>query len=269
MLQTTKMRLPTCKEWDSLSRITGGNNKILNWAEMYSWCQDSDLLGMRMVKGRSDCRFMRRIVETERSNVVGFRPVFEADPRQQDGDIVLVGTLYMNDEPVKVPKQPLPNGDIQDYVPGATLRLGQPMVDPDYQIMAIKVGDILIADRVLLKNISWPETGGALPLFFVTEANDVDATSEVIAVARTRDEAWLEMYRAFVCRIELLNSIDEAPDGPHPLPIPSKEEARAGWGRTLDGVWGYISLDHASIVDDGGTTGFSISEFALDRNLLL
>lgn len=269
MLQTMKMRLPTCEEWDSLSKIAGGSNKIFNWAEMYSWCQDSDFLGMRIVKGRDGCRLMRRVVETERHNAVGFRPVFEATPGQQDGDIVTVGTLYMNDEPVKVPKQPILNGDIQDYVPGATLRLGQPLVDPDYQIRAIKVGNVLIADRVLLKNISWLEAGGALPLFFVTEANDADATSEVIAVARTRDEAWLEMYQAFVCRIELLNAIDEAPDGPHPLPIPSEEEARAGWGRTLDGVWRYISLDHASIVDDGGTTGFSISEFVLDRNLFL
>lgn len=267
MLQTTKMRLPTCEEWDNLSIITGGDDKILNWAEMYFWCQDSDSMGMRMVKGRNGCRFMRCVVETERYSVVGFRPVFEADPGQQDGDIVTVGTLYMNDKPVKVPKRPILNGDIQDYVPGATLRLGQPMVDPDYQIRAIKVGDILIADRVLLKNISWPETGGALPLFFVTEASDVDATSEVIAVARTRDEAWLEMYWTFVGRIEVLSFIDKNPDGPHPLPIPSEEEARAGWGKTLGGVWAYISLDHASIVDDGGTTGFSVSMLALDRNL--
>lgn len=269
MLQTTKMRLPTCAEWNRLAEITNGRNSKMHWDGIYSWCQDSDFPCMRMAKGCNGCLFTRRIHEGERLDTVGFRPVFDADPKQRDGDIVMVGTLYMDDKPVKVPEYPTATGDVQDYITGATLTLGQPLADPDYQITAIKVGDCLIADRVLLKNISWPETGGALPLFFVTEANDVDATSEVIAVARTRDDAWLEMYRAFVCRIELLNSIDEAPDGPHPLPIPSEEEARAGWGRTLDGVWRYISLDHASIVADGGTTGFSISEFALDRNLFL
>ena len=180
----------------------------------------------------------------------------------------MAGTLYMHGEPVKIPKRPKADGDIQDYIPGATLELGAPLVDPDYQISAIRVGDVLIADRVLLKNISWSETGGALPLFFFFFSYGEDATSEVIAVAKTREAAWQEMYQAFVCRIELLNSIDENPAGPHPLPIPSKEEARAGWGKTLDGVWGYISLDHATITDDGGRTGFSISEFSLDRSLV-
>ena len=87
-------------------------------------------------------------------------------------------------------------------------------------------------------------------------------------MAKTREAAWQEMYRTFVCRIELLNSIDENPNGLHPLPIPFEEEARAGWGKTLDGVWGYISQDHATITDDGGRTEFSISEFAVDRNLV-
>lgn len=268
MLQTTKMRLPACAEWNRLIEITNGKNSKIHWDGIYSWCQDSDFLGMRMAKGRNGCRFVRRLREDERHYTVGFRPVFEADPKQRDGEIVVVGTLYMDDEPVRVPEQPIPNGDILDYVPGATLRLGQPLVDPAYQITAIKVGDSLIADRVLLKNISWPETCGALSLFFVTEANGEDTSSEVIAAARTRDEAWLEMYRSFVVRIELLSSLDEKPNGPpHPLPIPSKEEARTGWSNTLDGVWGYISLDHATITSDGSTTGFSISEFALDRNL--
>lgn len=271
MMQTKNMRLPTCEEWNRLTEVTNGENGKMHWAGIYSWCQDSDFAGTRMVRGCHSDHYLCRTAETERRPSVGFRPVFEMPldaSSLRDGDLVTVGTLYMNNEPVNVPKYPTKDGDIPDYIPGAILRLGQPLVDADYQISAIRVGDVLIADRVLLKNISWPETGGALPLFFVTEANGEDANSEVIAVAKTREAAWQEMYQAFVCRIELLNSIDENPAGPHPLPIPSKEEARAGWGKTLDGVWGYISLDHATITDDGGRTGFSISEFALDRNLV-
>lgn len=269
-MQTKNMRLPTCEEWNRLVELTNGDDDIMHWSGVYSWCQDCDFTGTRMVRGNHNSRYMCRTKETERWGSVGFRPVFQlpVGTTAREGSLIMAGTLYMNGEPVKIPKRPKADGDIQDYIPGATLELGAPLVDPDYQISAIRVGDVLIADRVLLKNISWSETGGALPLFFVTEAYGEDANSEVIAVAKTREAAWQEMYQAFVCRIELLNSIDENPAGPHPLPIPSKEEARAGWGKTLDGVWGYISQDHATITDDGGRTEFSISEFAVDRNLV-
>ena len=61
----------------------------------------------------------------------------------------------MDDQPVKVPVNPTEDGDIPDYIPGAKLKLGAPIQDAAYQVQAIKVGNVLIADRVLLKNISW------------------------------------------------------------------------------------------------------------------
>ena len=69
----------------------------------------------------------------------------------------MAGTLYMNDMPVKVPQNPISIGDIPDYIPGAKLELGAPIQDAAYQVQAIKIGNIMIADRVLLKNISWDD----------------------------------------------------------------------------------------------------------------
>lgn len=47
--------------------------------------------------------------------------------------------------------------DITDYVPGARLALGPALDDPAYQVQAIRIGRALVADRVLLKNISWQD----------------------------------------------------------------------------------------------------------------
>ena len=72
-----------------------------------------------------------------------------------DGTIVTAGTLYMNGMPVKVPLDATCNGDIPSYIHGARLELREAVDAPAYQVKAIKVGDILISDRVLLRNISW------------------------------------------------------------------------------------------------------------------
>lgn len=268
-MQAIGMRVPTCEEWDRLVKITNGENAKMHWGGMFSWCQDSDFKGTRMVRGCHSERYLYRAKETERCPSVGFRPVFDLPlgTTASEGSLIMAGTLYMNNKPVKVPKYPEEYGSIQDYIAGTTLELGAPMVDPDYQVNAFRVGDILIADRVLLKNISWPETGGSPPLFFVTESYDADNSSKVIAAAKSREEAWLAMYRAFVVYVEVMSSSTEGQSGQSPLSLPSEVEARAGWGRSLNGLWAYISQDHATINDDVGTTGFSISEFALDRNL--
>ena len=91
---------------------------------------------------------------------VGFRPAFEVlhpDPLTPDGTIITVGPLYMDGKPVKVPQNPTQNGDVSDYIPGAKLEMREALDDPSYQVKAIKVGDVLVADRVLLKNLSWDD----------------------------------------------------------------------------------------------------------------
>lgn len=91
---------------------------------------------------------------------VGFRPIFEIlgpDILVPDGTILTVGTLYMNGQPLRVPQVPVYSGDIPNYIPGAKLKIENPLEDPAYQIRAIKIGRILAADRVLLKKISWED----------------------------------------------------------------------------------------------------------------
>lgn len=48
-------------------------------------------------------------------------------------------------------------GDILEYAPEGTLKFMPPVENPDYQIRAIKIGGILIADRNLVFLISWDD----------------------------------------------------------------------------------------------------------------
>ena len=157
-----KTRLPTCAEWDALVQATGGNNTIIHWDRMYSWCRDADpdWASPRAVRGYYSARSWLNNSATYRYVHVGFRPTFEVlhpDPLTPDGTIITVGTLYMDGKPVRVPKNPTWDGDIPDYAPGTKLELRETLDDHAYQVQAIRVGDVLIADRILLKNISWED----------------------------------------------------------------------------------------------------------------
>ena len=155
------MRLPTCEEWDRLVDVTGGADSLMHWSKVYSWCQntDSDWVSTHAVLGYHSAqgRFRNYYNAAHRDEVVGFRPTVEIqnpDILGPDGATVMIGTLYMDGQPVKVPQNPVWDGDIPDYIPGAKLELSAPIQNAAYQVRAIKVGNILIADRVLLKNIS-------------------------------------------------------------------------------------------------------------------
>ena len=153
------VRLPTCEEWDCLADIVDERNDVMHWQGMLSWCEDADPAGAsaRAVRGRVSARHWDYNDATIRNVGIGFRPVLDAlalDTLVPDGATVMIGTLYMDDQPVKVPRNPTEDGDIPDYIPGAKLVMGAPIQDAAYQVQAIKVGNVLIADRVLLKNIS-------------------------------------------------------------------------------------------------------------------
>lgn len=160
MLQIKKMRLPTCEEYDLLATAVKEDNGLMHWENMFSWCQDVDphLTPYRAAWGYFSARYWGDNFVAYRDVDVGFRPAVEIlNPGSQvpDGTIVMVGTLYMNGTPVRVPQNPVWDGDILDYIPGASLEMREALDDPDYQVRAIKTGDVLVADRVLLKNISW------------------------------------------------------------------------------------------------------------------
>lgn len=166
-LRLGKMRFPTCAEYDSLADTAKEANGIMHWKGIYSWCQDvrPGWPSSRVVRGSRLARYRSSCIAANRYVDVGFRPAFDtpgADALGPDGTIVTVGTLYMDGQPVKVPQNPVWNGDILDYIPGARLEMREALADPAYQVKAILVGGVLIADRVLLKNISWNDIQGAL-----------------------------------------------------------------------------------------------------------
>lgn len=165
MVQITKMRLPTCEEWDRLVGVTAGDNSLMHWHHVFSWCLDvseafsSMPASARAVRGWTSAREWAYFHRSTHNALVGFRPAFEFSGGDglTNGDCTVVGNLCMNGKPVKVPGAPFKGGDIPDYIPEDTLDLRHVLDAPDYKVWAIKVGDVLIADRVLLGNISWME----------------------------------------------------------------------------------------------------------------
>lgn len=160
MQEILKMRLPTCKEWDWLADLTGEDASLIHWESILSWCQnaDSNRPSYRAVRGYCSVRHWSYYKASTQLESVGFRPAIElGDNTPPDGTVVVVGTLYMGGQPVKIPTNPTQDGDILDYIPGSKLELRRALTDKNYQLRAIQVGDILIADQVLLKNISWKD----------------------------------------------------------------------------------------------------------------
>lgn len=159
---SAKLRPPTCAEWNALVEITGGDNRVMHWEKMFSWCQDKDpdSVASRFVRGYLSATYRNSLYAAGQYLNAGFRPVFgfpDTGCGTSDGAIVTVGTLYMSGCPVKIPENPTSGGDISNYIPGARLEMRYALVDPAYQVSAIRVGNICIADRVLLKNINWAD----------------------------------------------------------------------------------------------------------------
>ncbi len=142
--------------------IVSESNKLAHWKDMYFWCQDESTVWAlnRAVRGYRSARCWGEHTATNRNVYVGFRPAFDVlttDHLVSDGTLITAGTLYMGGQPVRVPQNPICNGDIADYIPGTKLEFRAALEDPAYQIQAIKVGGILIADSCLLRNISWED----------------------------------------------------------------------------------------------------------------
>lgn len=167
------MRIPTDQEWDLLMDITHEDDTLSHWKDMFSWVNDKDNkhglpASYRAVRGCHSARYWNSYHASTQYVVVGFRPAFDlssgALPSDiQDGKPVVIGTLYMDGVPVRVPQDPTYVGDIADFVPGAKLVMGPALDDPAYQVTAIKVADgVFVADRALLKNISYEDIEGVL-----------------------------------------------------------------------------------------------------------
>lgn len=155
-------RLPTITEWDQAVKAVKSKNSTLHWNKILSWCQDTDsnCPTFRSARGGFSPGDHCHPYYAHRGSSVGFRPVFEGQGFSSipDGSIIpAVVTLFMNGRPVKVPTTPSEGGDIPLWVPGAILEFKAALDIPSYQISAIKAGNILVADQVLMTNISWED----------------------------------------------------------------------------------------------------------------
>jgi len=189
---TIKMRIPTTEEWDRLMGTTSSDNIITHWKNMFSWIRDQALEAKyslcRAYRGYNSAHSYYYGLASNRRVHVGFRPAFDTLSSDflpnglGDGDIIIAGTLYMNGKPVKVPLNPVWDGDIESYIPGASLSFGPALDDPAYMVAAIKIGNTFIADRTLLNNISCKDIEQA-----VNSANvpagpiDSDGITEILA----------------------------------------------------------------------------------------
>lgn len=167
------MRIITNQEYDCLVEATGGSNNLMHWDWMYSWVNDEYkkyglTAAYRAYRGYDSARFWSYTSASFRSVRLGFRPAFDLDAETlpsdiQDGEAVIVGTLYMDGVPVLVPQKPTWNGDITDYIPDAKLEMRPALDDPDYQVRAVKLHDgVFAADRNLLKCISYMDIASAI-----------------------------------------------------------------------------------------------------------
>ena len=167
MIQITKLRLPFGREWDRLGAAVHWDDGVMHWKGVWTLCQDKTPLfpSCRQMRGAAARRAESACGADHRADDIGFRPVFAAKTDLPDGAIVTVGTLYLDGEPMRVPANPVWNGDIPSYpvqhsnnpYRPANLEFKEALGDPAYQVQAIKVDDILIADRVLIRGISFDD----------------------------------------------------------------------------------------------------------------
>lgn len=168
-----KLRIPTNKEYERLIELTGGDDTKMHGNHMMSWVNDKASGDNLTVLLRSNrISYYHENYNEARASDIGFRPACRLSSMPmvsiQDGESLVMGTLYMAGKPVKVPKNPTYDGDITAYAPRAALELRKPLEDPDYQVTGYRVGRAAVADRCLLNGIS----GGDLRLLEFFESKD-------------------------------------------------------------------------------------------------
>lgn len=162
------MHIITDTEYDRLMDVTLGADILSHWYEMLSWVNDTENredadLAARRARGCDSARAWSNSTASLRRAVLGFRPActLAADALPsgiKNGEAVILGTLYMDGKPVRVPQRPTANGDISAYIDGAKLEMRLALEDPAYQVKGFFLGDgIFAADRNLLMLVSYAD----------------------------------------------------------------------------------------------------------------
>lgn len=158
------MRIVTDAEYKRLVELTQGDDAKIHWDRMFSWVNDPEIMGRTMLR----CGFVTPLdfqynSASDRDKFVGFRPAIDgliSDPRFskiKEGESAVIGTLYMKGKPIKNPQKPNWEGDIPFYILDSSLEMREALPDPAYQVTGIRVGVAFVADRCLLKNISYED----------------------------------------------------------------------------------------------------------------
>lgn len=159
------MRIPFVSEYEGMVDIVECENAVMNWQDMGSITVDADNRRHNPSKGESPIIIaggsgalsFETIPMDERRDNAGFRPIVTGINmfNVTAGQVVPIGTLYMDGNPVRVPKYPLDGGNIAAYIPGTKLQMRESLDDEDYKVYGIYIGgNAFIADRVLLTGVS-------------------------------------------------------------------------------------------------------------------
>lgn len=168
------MRIPTDTEWACLQQVLsqppheafdferGGRlDSLIHWSDAFFWVNAS--MGTSPENGTA-CGYYYsnwyfEVPATSRSNFFRFRPAFDlapgALPDVQNGERIIVGTLYMGDAPIQVPWRDERPANYHRCV--GPLEMRAALDDPHYQVVALRVDNVLISDRNLLKKISYTD----------------------------------------------------------------------------------------------------------------
>jgi len=167
VIWTTGSGLPiptaTDIDTDKTNDISSVSNMLWHWSNILSWTQqkytpDNSCGVMRGY-------YIRYFNATPSFNPsYGWRPILEVsntDPLitgKNSGDIVKLGTVYMNNAKVLNPSNPIIGGNVTTYA-GGNIEIRDTDTDDAYKIRWVYVKDggknLLIADRNLIMNVSW------------------------------------------------------------------------------------------------------------------
>jgi len=159
------IHLITPDEYDRLIELTGGDDDIMHWGQMGTWLSDLEDGRFAAYAGMASPSDQHMEFMYRRANCIGLRLTVDGLPTEiqavPDGQLIAIGTLYMEGKPVRVPQAPRASGDITNYHSFPIL-MREPLEDPDYMVLGVKDGDKAYTDRCLLKRISYNDIMFAL-----------------------------------------------------------------------------------------------------------
>ena len=167
------VRLLTSDEWDKVIGIVGADNNLLHYSKSPSWVQDraDDWSSYRLVRGGKQARTKDSYSARDRGPLVGFRPcleplnclTLEPDTSRfldvKNGEVLTFGTIRIrgHEYPFSVPKTRDSEGKISHHYTSSPICICDSKDKKKYDIQWVKAGNLLVADRNLLKNVSWEQ----------------------------------------------------------------------------------------------------------------